>query len=488
MGPNTIVDSSSGLGLSNTDRNYNWQVHSKEALNAENSDIHTIDYQTLNENQMKIFKRLETHYNNIIIDGNIEPLRIIIMGTAGTGKSYLINAIRQLLQEIATRNGVESSPIIVLALTGVAAFNIHGTTIHSTLSIPINGNNIDIKGESLKQLQKKLNDVRYIIIDEKSMVGRRMLALIDMRLHQAFPENHNQPFGGRSVILVGDFGKLLPVLDLPMYVQNLSHNPLSNDGITAYRQFQKVYRLDIVLRQAGNSKEQCHFRNILMHLRNGKSTIDDWKALIEVNEININMLKLLNSPIARIHAVHTSGNEAFKADSDIAKGLESQILLAKGTRVMLRVNLCMETGLVNGAMGTIHDILFEENQGPPALPIAVFVEFDAYNGPMIISMDSKRTIPIPPIRRSWDTNTGNYSRLQIPLSLAWAVTVHKSQGLTLTNARISLGKKEYSCGLSFVAISRVCALKDILFDSFSFQRLQKIKQSKRMQERKNEKN
>ncbi|CAG8641197.1 7999_t:CDS:2 [Cetraspora pellucida] len=464
------------------------QVRSKEALNDENLDNNTIDYQTLNDNQIKIFKRLETYYNIIITGSNIEPLRIIIMGTAGTGKSYLINAIRQLLQEMAIRNGVESSPIIVLAPTGVTAFNIHGTTIHSALSIPISGTNIDIKGESLKQLQKKLNGVKYIIIDEKSMIGCCMLALIDMRLCQAFPEKQNQPFGGRSIILVSDFGQLPPVLDLPMYVQNLSHDPLSNDGITAYRQFQEVYRLDIIQCQAGDSEEQCHFRNILMRLRDGESTINDWKALIEVEEININTLKSLNSPIARIHAVHTGGNEASKADSDVAKGLESQILLARGTRVMLRANLYVEVGLVNGAMGTVHDILFEENQGPPALPIAIFVEFDAYNSLAIISTDDKRTIPIPPIRRSWDTNTGTYSRLQIPLSLVWAIMVHKSQGLTLTNARISLGKKEYACGLSFVAISHVRALKDILFNPFSLQRLQKIRQSKRMQERKNEEN
>ena len=67
------------------------------------------------------------------------------------------------------------------------------------------------------QLQDRLKDIRYIIIDEKSMVGRRMLALIDMWLRQAFPEHNNEPFGGRSIIMFGDFGQLPPVLDLPMY-------------------------------------------------------------------------------------------------------------------------------------------------------------------------------------------------------------------------------------------------------------------------------
>ena len=81
-----------------------------------------------------------------------------------------------------------------------------------------------------------------------------------------------------------------------------------------------------------------------------------------------------------------------------------------------------------------------------------------------------------------------FSRLQIPVCLAWAITVHKSQGLTLPKAVIDLGKKEYAAGLSFVAISRVGALKNILFKPFSFDRLQRIQSCKRLQERKEEEN
>ena len=75
------------------------------------------------------------------------------------------------------------------------------------------------------------------------------------------------------------------------------------------------------------------------------------------------------------------------------------------------------------------------------------------------------------------------SRLQISLTLAWVITVHKSQGLTLPKAVIDFGKKEYAAGLSFVVISRVGALKNILFKPFSFERLQQIRTSKRLQER-----
>src|SRR3954453_2825554 len=108
------------------------------------------------------------------------------------------------------------SPVLVLAPTGVAAFNINGTTIHSKLSIPIKNKDLDLKDEQLKQLQNRLEDVQYVIIDEKSMVRCRMLALIDMRLRQAFLNYNNEAFGGRSVIMIGDFDQLSLVLDLLM--------------------------------------------------------------------------------------------------------------------------------------------------------------------------------------------------------------------------------------------------------------------------------
>jgi hypothetical protein len=75
--------------------------------------------------------------------------------------------------------------------------------------------------------------------------------------------------------------------------------------------------------------------------------------------------------------------------------------------------------------------------------------------------------------------------MQIPISLAWAITIHKSQGLTLKKA-VDFGEKEYAAGLSFVAISRVCSLENVLFRSFSFERLGHVKKCKRLQEKMDE--
>ena len=191
----------------------------------------------------------------------------------------------------------------------------------------------------------------------------------------------------------------------------------------------------------------------------------------------------MNCPVTRINAVHTGGSEARKADSDTAKGLEAHLLLAKGAKVMLRINLWTEVGLVNGSVGTIQGIMFEEGQGPPSLPIAVLVEFEGYNGPAIITAEGNKIVPIAPIRHTWTGKNGTCTRLQVPICLAWAITVHKSQGLTLQKAVIDLGEREYAAGLSFVAISRVCALRNVAFKPFSFERLSRVKTCKRLNER-----
>ena len=93
-------------------------------------------------------------------------------------------------------------------------------------------------------------------------------------------------------------------------------------------------------------------------------------------------------------------------------------------------------------------------------------------------------MPICPLRCTWSTPSGSCSRLQLPLKLAWAVTIHKAQGLTLNKEVINIGKKEFCAGLSFVACSQVCALNDLLFDpSFLYQRVKNLANSQRLQER-----
>ena len=196
------------------------------------------------------------------------------------------------------------------------------------------------------------------------------------------------------------------------------------------------------------------------------------------------LLKLCNchqangQPIATIKAVHTVPN-ASKASPDDAAGLEPAICLAHGARVMLTANLWVDVGLVNGAMRTAVAICYRTG-GPPDLPTAVTVRFDCYSGPTL----TDGTVPITPIRRTWSASGAQCSRLQLPLKLAWAVTIHKAQGLTLDKVVVDVGKKEFSSGLTFVACSRVRHLTDLLFDPpFPFQRVTNLAKSQQLQER-----
>ena len=222
------------------------------------------------------------------------------------------------------------------------------------------------------------------------------------------------------------------------------------------------------MRQNGHN-DQVRFRELLLDLRDGIVTTADWNLLMTrclsrvtnpdyftdalhlhptveaVAEHNLARLQSSGQPVAIIKAIHT-GPSASKASSDDASGLEPVISLAHGARVMLNSNLWVEAGLVNGAMGTVKAICYR-NGGPPDLPIAVMVTFDCYSGPTL----HDHSVPIIPIRRTWLHNGAACSRLQLPLKLARAVTIHKAQGLTLDGGVVDIGKKEFSAGLTHIS-------------------------------------
>ena len=367
-----------------------------------------------------------------------QQLLMIVSGTAGTGKSYLIHCLRLLLKDM----------VRVAAPTGVASFNIDGYTLHSLLALPTRGDFKDLQGTSLQRMQEALSTMTYLIIDEMSMVGRKTFGQIDTRLRQALPHRAEQLFGGCSIILFGDFGQLPPVMDLPLYT-TVSRTALSDLGSTAYQQFDHAIVLNQVMRQAGQDPSQVLLRDILLRLRNGQTTMADWQHLMTrtptnvpdlapfhtalrlyptteaVVEHNISKLHASGQPIATIKAVHTGAN-ASKASPDDAGGLHPVLCIAQGARVMLSSNLWVETGLVNGAMGTVAAICYKSGEVPPSLPVSVMVRFDSYSGPMY----PDGTVPITPLCRSWSMSGAQCSRLQLPLKLAWAVTIHKAQGLT----------------------------------------------------------
>ena len=138
-----------------------------------------------------------------------DPLLMQILGTAGTSKSFLIGTLINLL----------SNHCLITTTTGMAAYHIHGMTLHSALQLPVRDHNCnDLQGSSLASLQQRLAEIQYIIIDEVSMLGQRMIAWVDRRLCQA-TGHQDKPFGGLSIILVGDLGQLPQVGDRPLYAE-----------------------------------------------------------------------------------------------------------------------------------------------------------------------------------------------------------------------------------------------------------------------------
>ena len=188
------------------------------------------------------------------------PLRMIISGTAGTGKSYVIHCLRLLLGD----------RVRVAAPTGVAAFNIGGHTLHSLLSLPTKGEYKDLEGERLHHMQQSIPEMQYLTIDEMSMVGRKTFGQIDKRLCQVFPPHADQLFGGRSCLLFGDFGQLPPVMDLTLYT-TVSLTALCDLGSSAYQLFDRamhfIFTPPLRLWQSTMSPNFVPVANQLLQLR-----------------------------------------------------------------------------------------------------------------------------------------------------------------------------------------------------------------------------
>lgn len=112
---------------------------------------------------------------------------------------------------------------------------------------------------------------------------------------------------------------------------------------------------------------------------------------------------------------------------------------------MLTSNLWQQVGLCNGATGIVESILYAEGHKPPALPIAMMVNFNDYAGPPFLPSKPK-CIPIPPVTFEWQNGSYRLSHQQLPLRLSYAITIHKSQGRTLSKAVIDIGDKEMAAG------------------------------------------
>ncbi|XP_059075255.1 uncharacterized protein LOC131875210 [Cryptomeria japonica] len=145
------------------------------------------------------------------------------------------------------------------------------------------------------------------------------------------------------------------------------------------------------------------------------------------------------------HSVATKSGNLSAMERSLQDELDMELLISKNARVMLTINLWIEAGLVNGDLGYVENIVYKPGSMPPELPPYVMVKFDTYSG-IPFDAQNPRTVPISATHRG--------STTQIPLRLAWAMIIHKSQGLILEKETIDIGPTE-RIGMTFVAISRL---------------------------------
>ena len=423
-----------------------------------------------------------------------------VCGPAGSGKTTVFKVIKHLaethLADSHSRLAI-GEVLMFAAPTGCAAklLPTPHSTLHKLLQLPIQRSNgrdqAPLSGTVLRRLQHELRELRVLVIDEKSFIGAYYMYQLNCRLQQIFASD--RPFGGLSIVLMGDFAQLSPVGDKALYlpsgggkwtVQQLAGHAAYTDNFTS------VICLEASVRQGSDPA----FRDLLQQMAKGPLTDAQVNMLMARRaDCAPNRDRFANATLlaaykkdyaahnrARIASLDTpkvlvrARNEpaaASRAVSDTASGLHNSLLLARGMQVMLTSNLDLPLGLTNGTVGTVVGILYFKDpaEHPDEIP-EVLVHFPGYLGESVLP-DRDRVYVVGAKQATWQDGRGKeMSRWMLPLVPAYGMSIHKSQGQTLPLVVLHLGT-EFSSGLSYTALTRVRQLEDLLFyDGFDLTR------------------
>jgi len=385
---------------------------------------------------------------------------IFITGKAGTGKSTLL----QYFREHTTKN------VVILAPTGVAAVNVKGQTIHSFFRFKP-----DITPDTVSKIrirfnhQKIFKKVDTIIIDEISMVRADLLDCVD-RFLRFFGRDNTQPFGGVQMIFIGDLYQLPPVVNRSEagIFKDVYASPYFFDAKVMENLRLHFIDLEKIYRQKDDD-----FIDLLSAIRNKTATGDHLSLLNQRYLPDFNptqddfyiYLTTTNAMADQINARYLKNLDSslFHFEGEIDGNFEQknlptkQILFLKpGAQVML-LNNDPEGRWVNGSIGKIIDI-----------------EDDLLSsGIVLVELEEGPRVEVTPF--TWEMYKFRFNEVseriesqvagsfrQYPLKLAWAVTIHKSQGKTFTKVIVDMGEGAFSHGQTYVALSRCTTLDGLI--------------------------
>ena len=389
---------------------------------------------------------------------------IFVTGKAGTGKSTLIEYLNDTLQQ-------QKKNIAIVAPTGVAALNVQGVTIHSFFRIPphvVDVNELEFKGSG--HIYRQLD---LLIIDEVSMARADLIDLIDACLK--YWRESSKPFGGVQLLLVGDLFQLPPIIrneELDTFKQR----GYQSEYFFSARAFQEsivAIELKTVFRQA-DSKFIDALNQIRtgIHLNQALLTINSClapnipKGSIMLTARNAQADQYNQSQLAKIEAqeqvfqgeiigkFNLSGNR-LPSPSSLALKEEAQVMFTKNDE---------QKRWVNGTLGKVIGFeTYEEEEKESEITCIVVERYqNEYTDIVKVLPTSWETY-----RYQWNQKTQTLEKekigeyIQYPLTLAWAVTIHKSQGKTLPSVYIDLGDGAFAPGQVYVALSRAKSLQDL---------------------------
>ena len=390
---------------------------------------------------------------------------IFLTGKAGTGKTTMLRQIREnSLKQIA-----------VVAPTGVAAINAGGTTIHSFFQLPFSPFIPTAEAKKSFIAKQQVNDVRrkiyreleLLIIDEVSMVRADILDAIDTVLrHYRF--RRNEPFGGVQVVFIGDMYQLPPVCvgDEWELLRRYYESPYFFHSQVVKQQPPIYIELDKIFRQSNQQ-----FINLLNEVRNNQLTPDTLRLLnlcynpdfrnvdeyITLTTHNASADAINNDELAKIDAPYYK--YMAHIDRDFPERIfptDVELTLKLGAKVMFIANdMAQPRRYYNGKIGEITEINNNE----------IWVTCDGESEAIKVSLEvwENKSYTIDPKTNQLEEKTlGTFT--QYPLRLAWAITIHKSQGLTFDKVVIDAAAA-FASGQVYVALSRCRSLDGIVLTS-----------------------